>query len=236
MARRWRRWLVRLPTVIWVTALGLFLLLWARGLWHRDGLYHVARDDRSALILESYAGQVLFFFARTPDVTIDRSRSFSCVPFGLNSYIIQYSVPGRHRSVSSVEVPLLSRADGEREWWGHVRPTGSSGPFLSMPSEYLYVHWAFGLATMMEFPSWETRVRWIQIIAPNWLVLCVLLIPGVFMVRPAVRRFLHWYRYPPGHCLVCGYDLRATPDRCPECGTVPERKKAEPPMGTDLHR
>jgi hypothetical protein len=52
---------------------------------------------------------------------------------------------------------------------------------------------------------------------PDWFLI------GVTAMLPATRLWmLHCARRRTrrGACLACGYDLRATPDRCPECGTI----------------
>jgi hypothetical protein len=53
---------------------------------------------------------------------------------------------------------------------------------------------------------------------PLWLPVLVF---GVLPARRVLRRRRDRNRRRAGHCPACGYDLRATPGRCPECDTVP---------------
>jgi hypothetical protein len=54
--------------------------------------------------------------------------------------------------------------------------------------------------------------------APHWFLLSLLATPAAWRTASRVRRTL---RYRAGHCATCGYDLRASPERCPECGSIP---------------
>ena len=62
----------------------------------------------------------------------------------------------------------------------------------------------------------QPGASYIRLVMPLWELAAIFaLVPSVwFLFRP---------RRAPGLCVACGYDMRATPDRCPECGLATAR-------------
>ena len=78
-----------------------------------------------------------------------------------------------------------------------------------------------GFGGQMPGPIGTTAV--LGLVIPYWsLALIAAALPVHGVVRWWKRRRTS-RRMKAGCCVVCGYDLRATPDRCPECGKVPEK-------------
>ena len=56
------------------------------------------------------------------------------------------------------------------------------------------------------------------------LLLAASLLPAWWLANHAYRRRLTRRRIASGSCIACGYDLRASRERCPECGMVAGKK------------
>ena len=126
------------------------------------------------------------------------------------------TVSTQYRKRGDIEpayVMATAGGDARRAWWSYARldPTGRT--FQQAPSEKpSLLNW-LGFAY-----GWRifTDGRVVAVVVPMWVPVILL------SVYPAVRgwhAFRGRKRFREGLCPKCGYDLRESPEKCPECGT-----------------
>jgi hypothetical protein len=169
------------------------LVVWVRGFW-LDDFYDrrvwSASDRRMTYMGLTLADGRLFFYCDRSDV-----------PPKENTAIIDFDY---RKSV---------KARGAYQHAARVARPGGGYPW----SWFLYAH-SPPVLLRNRFDNTDAIVQLWRVCIRLWPVVAVTgLLPGLSLYHTLRRRHL---AARVGLCRVCGYDLRATPQRCPECGTL----------------
>lgn len=146
---------------------------------------------------------------------------------------VRHAVPVRSDAVSTSSFTLFTR--GNALHYLYVGPSEGTPPgwkVLNDPQPPRFV-------TMTDRPKWQALgfgrgggTGWRFVSVPFWfLVPSMLVLPALWLLAQVRRRRLA----RAGRCLTCGYDLRASPGRCPECGTAaPSLSRAADPLAREV--
>ncbi|HEX2922693.1 MAG TPA: hypothetical protein VHS28_01545 [Chloroflexota bacterium] len=184
-----------------MSGLSLLLCLVTLVLWVHAALgYHwtlrfAAKDGRLWAVRDHVfeRGKVLFLSAGP----WPHRRVFDCFTYGP-------TFPAGHTTISLKGLPLLVR----RPWWhlGLVLEHGQKEVVLSCTDP----------VTQQEQREVSPQPVWHWMLSlPYWIPTSLLALPTLLQIARRLRN----RRHRPGCCPTCDYDLRATPERCPECGT-----------------
>ena len=139
--------------------------------------------------------------------------------FGVGGWFFEATV-----HLGRIEFFVLGpRARNASPTWERDRDPAWQGPVFALGADHgtwRTLGWGYGGRDYAPYGAYRA------LIMPHWsLALLFAILPALYLrstIRSRRRRRI-------GHCPRCGYDLRATPERCPECGT-------ERVLATDEHR
>lgn len=212
--RRILTWLRRAIAVIALSVL-ITTLVWLVRTQERGDLCRVHYDRRIEFGEAAFSRTISFDIgSRGGRIGIDFAdwETYEQEPFGwwtahtrTDTASASYTIPGPLDEQLSEEMELI--VDG---LW---RPLHDRGIGVRL---YVAAHDAFS------GPVIRSNAFILRLALPHWLIASVAGLVLILTVRPDWRRHRRSAR---GHCPHCGYDLRASPDRCPECGKQPGPKR-----------
>ena len=125
---------------------------------------------------------------------------------------------------------LVERAGGEHPTLAHVLKL-QMPPNVALPPVTSPTTWVSGVLHVepkdptanyvLRVEQGEYRYRSVTDDVESWSLTILLITMSAAVAALAYRSERHRWRRklkPAGHCVDCGYDLRASSERCPECG------------------
>lgn len=194
-----KRWPVRIVLTLSLLAFAASLWLWIDSYWHARRIgWAIHQEDRDEATITVYhlfnrRGQAEFIFERSRHDGVRLAEA-------------------REKQSYFSQDPGLVWESFPAHWMLFVFAPQRSSPSFSQKLGFSRSR----AQSRFKAPS-VPFVTTSKMGLPNWLIV---LITGVVPIRWCVGSVRKRVRIRRGCCGVCGYDLRASIDRCPECGTA----------------